>query len=205
MNRARIAAVVGGVAVIAAALGAAQVLFHVATMGDRTRWPGPRVSLVELKQRVPAIVLGMGPAANNPVLDRVDLAAELWREGYLTFIVGSGGQGGDEREPEAVTITDALAAQGVPRDVLHEESRSTSTRENLRMSRAVLAAQGHVLVNGPVIIISHDYHALRIEEMARAEGYPEVLVVTTAGPRLDRRAYRLAREVFAYLRWKLLP
>jgi uncharacterized SAM-binding protein YcdF (DUF218 family) len=66
-----------------------------------------------------------------------------------------------------------------------------------------LAANGYV--TGPVIIVTHDYHALRVEEIARAEGYSEVVVVTTAGPRLDRRAYRLAREVFAYLRWRIFP
>jgi uncharacterized SAM-binding protein YcdF (DUF218 family) len=146
---------------------------------------------------VPAIVLGMGPPS---ILDRADLGLRLWQHRVVDVFVTSGGQGSDEAEPESTTLARALVAGGVPAAAVQQESLSTSTWENLANTKAMLQSAGRF--SGRIVIATHDYHALRAGEIARALGY-DAIVVATDGPRLDRRAWRTFREVFAYLRWRV--
>ena len=70
-----------------------------------------------------AIVLGMGPRPSSPILDRAELAVELDRRGVVSVFVTSGGQGRDEREPEARTLATALVRAGVPANRVFEDGR----------------------------------------------------------------------------------
>ena len=85
-------------------------------------------------------------------------------------------------------------------NLTREEAASRSTRENLELSRPLLEAEGRFAA--PVVIVTHAFHAARVELLAAAAGYRPV-VVAERGQRLDRRAYRLARELVAYLRASL--
>jgi uncharacterized SAM-binding protein YcdF (DUF218 family) len=168
------------------------------------RYGGPE--LPEAPTPLPTLVLGMGGPS---LLDRADRAIELWRAGLVRTFYVSGGQGADEDESEAATLARALRQAGVPEERIEEEATSTSTWENLRNVRALmLAARAddgaeRVPAASPlqVLIVTHAYHAQRTLEMATALGF-EARVVGTEGTRLDRRAYRIAREVAAYLLWR---
>ena len=177
------------------ALVAAAVLFgRIRATAEATHLDAMEPRLRALPRPVSAIVLGMGPGGDNPILDRAEVAAELWRRGYVSRFITSGGQGADEVEPESRTLRHALVAYGVPDDAIEEENRSTSTRENLLFSRPLLAS-----TESPVLIVSHDFHAYRAEQLARRLGY-EPLVVSTRGTRLRLRTYRMLREVLALVK-----
>lgn len=140
------------------------------------------------------MVLGMGPAPGNPIQDRADLAAELYKAGLVSLIVATGGQGADEVEPEAVTIANILIEHGIPRVAIREERRSTSTRENLQNSIPLLPSPS------TIIIITHDYHAARAAAVAKSLDL-DALVAATSGFRLTDRPRRVIREILATLKW----
>ena len=75
-----------------------------------------------------------------------ECAADLYHEGWAPWVVMSGGLGNLTRglwtEPEAEKFARIARTRGVPDARLLLETRSTNTGENLRFSRALLAARG---------------------------------------------------------------
>ena len=143
----------------------------------------------------------MGPTPTQAILDRSELAAELWRAGFVSEFIASGGQGIDEVESEAQTIAKDLISRGVPESIITEEPESTSTYENLIFSRKILAAREKM--NTHIVIITHDFHAARVASMADSLGMNAV-VISSSGARLNNRGRRYAREVLAFLKWKIV-
>jgi uncharacterized SAM-binding protein YcdF (DUF218 family) len=191
-------------AVCLASAGLAANTFLIIRRGmDTTDRAAMTATLKNLGRPLPAVVLGMG---SDPILDRADLAAALWRDGHVSLFVTAGGQGPDETEPESLTLATALIAQGVPAALIHQDDRSRNTVENIRNATAILAAlpaDQQVVPGQKLLIVTHHYHGARAGEIAAGAGFDPV-VVTTRGPRLDRLPMRLAREVLSYLRWSLL-
>jgi uncharacterized SAM-binding protein YcdF (DUF218 family) len=122
----------------------------------------------------PALVLGCRP---GPGLDRrVDGAVALWRAGLASRIVVSG-----RGEAEA-GVARALRA-GVPAAALLAEPHARNTRENIQLSRSLLA-------ESTFWIVSDDWHLPRACLIARRLGLLAVPVpVRAPGPRV-RRALR---------------
>ena len=148
---------------------------------------GPRTTLV----------LGMGPGADQPILDRAEAAVTLWRQGYVKAFITSGGQGADEPESEAATLRAALIAAGVPSAAIALESASRSTRENLLFSRRLLEATGRG--SEPLFIVSHAFHARRIGLLA-SQLHLDAVVIGADGKRLGSPWFWLAREGLAYIK-----
>ena len=107
---------------------AASTYIHICAVSKRTTWP---YSKKTLRGPTTVVVLGMGPTSTQAILDRSELAAELWHGGFANEFIASGGQGNDEVESEAKTIRTDLVTRGVPAAIIQEEDRSTSTYENL--------------------------------------------------------------------------
>ncbi len=115
-----------------------------------------------------AKIFGMKP---SPLLaSRVDAARELWeRQGRCGAIVVSGGQGADEVASEAAVMRDYLLEQGVPATAIVEEDRSTTTLENLVLSKALMDR----LNDGTpyrVALATSEFHVFRCATMARRFG-----------------------------------
>ncbi|MET7998194.1 YdcF family protein [Amycolatopsis sp. NPDC005232] len=84
--------------------------------------------------------------------------------GAAPTLVTSGGQGADETQPEAEAMADYLVAQGIPREEIVLEDRSTTTRENLIYSRELMTERKpgyHCL------LITNNFHAFRTAMLAR--------------------------------------
>lgn len=117
------------------------------------------------------VVLGASVARGTvpPLLaSRLDKAIQLYHRersaGYTPFVVASGGQGPDEPVSEAHAMATYLREQGIPDDLLIEEDRSTSTRENLTFSRELLAQRA---ADGRLLVVTSSYHALRAAIQSR--------------------------------------
>ncbi|PLP99852.1 hypothetical protein CYJ10_15865 [Cupriavidus pauculus] len=149
------------------------------------------------------IVLGSGTphCAISPTLKaRLDTALALARSlpaMPAVPIVVSGGQDFGLQCAEADLMADYLIAQGLAPDRLIRESRSTSTDENLRFSRSLLAQHG-VAATGPVVVVTSDFHLLRAERIARKAGFSSVTGVGAPTP-LYLRYNAWLREYFAYI------
>jgi len=103
---------------------------------------------------------------------RLKTAAKLYRKQRakdhhdLTIVV-SGGQGSDEVMAESTAMRQYLVALGIPRDVIQEENRSTSTVENLTFSHALIVKQQPFY---RAAMVTSDYHVLRANILARRLG-----------------------------------
>ncbi|WP_437583249.1 YdcF family protein [Paramicrobacterium sp. CJ85] len=92
--------------------------------------------------------------------------AELSR-GNHPVLVPSGGQGDDEPRAEGDAMADYLGEQGVPDSDILPETQSTSTRENIARSLELLKDAGR---EGPIMLVTSDYHVLRTASLARRMG-----------------------------------
>lgn len=117
------------------------------------------------------VVLGSAvPRGTVPPLlaARLDRAVELYHRevaaGHAPLVIASGGQGPDEPVAEAHAMGRYLREHGLPDEVVAEEDRSRSTRENLVLSHRLLAARGD---DGRLLVVTSSYHALRAAIQSR--------------------------------------
>ncbi len=110
------------------------------------------------------VVLGSGLKGDRvpPLLaSRIDKGIQVYRKNPGSKLVMSGGQGPDEAVAEATAMTEYAAQQGVLRDDILVEDKSTSTEENLRFS-AALMPQGCRFA-----VVTNYYHLFRALVLAR--------------------------------------
>jgi uncharacterized SAM-binding protein YcdF (DUF218 family) len=146
------------------------------------------------------IVLGSGTPngkASPALAARLDLAREQAARHPAALIVVSGGLDFSETTTEAQIMGDYLRARGVDPQRIVQEDKSTSTIENLRFSRAVLAAQG-VRADDVVQVVTSDFHTMRAGWIARNAGYTRILLAGSPTP-LYVRYNAWLREYFAAL------
>lgn len=144
-----------------------------------------------------AIVLGAytnGYQPGTALTARLKAALDLYRRGYVRYLIVSGGQGSDETVSEARSMKRFLIFNGVPPEVILEDRYSTDTWENLRNSREVMFRHGLE----SAVIVTSDYHLPRALAVARQ------LNMNTSGfaarsTKAERRSTR--REVLALIKY----
>lgn len=118
------------------------------------------------------VVLGAGVHGTTPSLSlrsRID-AAYTYLIGHPdTVAVVSGGQGPGEDISEAQCMFDHLVAKGIDPARIWMEDKSTSTRENLRFSLAVMEAHTGSRP-AEILVLSNEFHLLRARLLAEDEG-----------------------------------
>src|SRR5690606_15628957 len=74
----------------------------------------------------------------SPALrERLDLAYQMYREGWVQYLILSGGKG-DEGPSEAEGMKQYLVEKGIPPDRLLLEDKSRNTAENIANSKKIL-------------------------------------------------------------------
>jgi len=125
-----------------------------AVIHSETGYPEPMPSDV-------IIVLGarvMPDGAPSPTLmNRVEAAAAAYDKGLAPNVIVCGAQGNDEPAAEASVMAGILRALGVPGGAIFEESRSTSTLQNLQYAKEIMERQGFQTA----IVVTSDYHLKR--------------------------------------------
>lgn len=119
------------------------------------------------------IILGAG-------LNGEQLSLTLWERmqkglDYLekypkVKVVVSGGQGPGEGIPEAEAMKRFLVEHGITDERIIKEDRSTSTMENFRFSKELLAKQPGFQNSERVGVITNDFHLFRSKILARRNG-----------------------------------
>ncbi|PCG85634.1 hypothetical protein CIB93_12945 [Streptomyces sp. WZ.A104] len=92
---------------------------------------------------------------------------QVARGAAAPVLLVSGGQGVDEKLPEAEAMGRWLAAEGADPELVLEESRSRTTTENLRFSRRLMEAADERYV---CVVVTNNFHAFRAAMTARREG-----------------------------------
>ncbi|WP_207745006.1 YdcF family protein [Paraclostridium bifermentans] len=102
---------------------------------------------------------------------RLDKGIEIYSQqlakGNYTKIVVSGGQGSDELVPEAVAMKKYLVSQGIPELDILVEDKSTTTYENISLSKNIM---NNISKNFSCIFVSNNYHVFRASIYARKAG-----------------------------------
>lgn len=120
------------------------------------------------------IVLGASLIQNrvSPLLAaRLDKGIELYHQyGNTSKFVVSGGQGSDEVCSEADAMARYLMEQGIPKEHILLEDKSTNTWENLHFSKEIIDND----TKDPYYcaVVTNNYHMLRGAIFARAAGLP---------------------------------
>lgn len=116
------------------------------------------------------IVLGAGlkgEKMSSTLKSRIDCALN-YLEGYPdTKVIVSGGQGPGEDITEAEAMRRYLVANGIADNRVIKEEKSTSTIENLRLSKKIVAENSK---KNEIMIVTSDYHMLRAKMLAKRAG-----------------------------------
>lgn len=132
------------------------------------------------------VVLGCKVKDGRPSLmlrRRLDAAYEYLCEYEDVTVIVSGGKGTDELISEAQCMKDYLTEKGISPDRIIMEDKSSSTYENMKFSREIIAENG---LNERITIVTDGYHQLRAEMIAGS---------------LDMEAYNISAETS----WGLIP
>ncbi|MBQ4240496.1 MAG: YdcF family protein [Oscillospiraceae bacterium] len=109
-----------------------------------------------------------GEKVSKLLSDRLDKAIQVYRKDPTPpKMIPSGGQGSDEKIPEALAMKEYLIAHGVPESDIIAEDRSTTTMENLQFSKDILDSfDGRKYT----ALVSSNYHVYRTLRYARKIG-----------------------------------
>lgn len=144
-----------------------------------------------------AIVLGAYTNGYQPgvaLSARLKVALDLYRRGYVQYVIVSGGKGSDETVTESRSMKRFLVFNGVPPEVVLEDRHSTDTWENLRNSQEVMLRHGLI----SAVIVTSDYHLPRALAVARQLDLNASGFAARSG-RAERNSMR--REVFALAKY----
>lgn len=122
---------------------------------------------------------------------RLKAAADYLSSHPGAVCIVSGGKGADEPLSEAEAMYQRLTEMGIPKERILMEAQSTSTRENLKFSAAIIEELG---LPETMIIATNEFHQCRAQRIAEKLGY-ESYAVSAPSPLLLLPTY-FVREMF---------
>ena len=112
--------------------------------------------------------LAGGERMTKLLSNRVDKAMEIYHKCRVKpIIIPSGGQGSDEKLSEAQAMKAYLLSRGIPEDHILSEDKSTTTKENLHFSKAIIDSRPGAKKTA---LVSSNYHVYRCLRLARECG-----------------------------------
>jgi uncharacterized SAM-binding protein YcdF (DUF218 family) len=121
---------------------------------------------------VPADLLFLFGTREDVAL-RVETAARLWREGYYSWSIVSGGVTPGSEQSECTIIKTAMVAAGIPANRILEEHRAMNTGENVIFSLPIIDAALGLHNIRSVICLGNTWTARRYP-MTLHRHWPEV-------------------------------
>lgn len=161
---------------VAGLIGALVLLFiglSVCMIGACKRQPDENATL---------IVLGAALREDRPselLRGRLEAAYSYLEAHPDSKCVVSGGQGPDEICTEASVMYAYLVDKGIDPARIYKEENSTSTFENIRLSRELIEQQG---LNTEVAVVTQEFHQFRAQQFVRRAGLTVSGAVTAHTP-----------------------
>ncbi len=124
----------------------------------------------EEEQAVTMIVLGCRVNGSEPSLmlwNRINTARRYLEEHPEVKAICSGGKGDDEHISEGRCIYNKLVQYGIEPERLYMEEESSSTKENIAFSKALIEREG---LSPDVLLVTSDYHCYRAMQLAKKAG-----------------------------------
>lgn len=150
-----------------------------------------------------AIVLGAatsGSEVSEVYKQRLNHAMELYQNGYVKYIIVTGGKGKGNRISDAAIAGEYLVSMGIPDEVILEEDTSTITQENLENAKIIMEENGYETA----AIVSDPLHMKRAMLLAKDSGIVAISSPTksSAYKTLKTKIPFVAREAFFYIGYK---
>ena len=145
------------------------------------------------------IVLGAGIYGETPsrvLASRLDAAVDYLKAHGEAITIVSGGQGKGEAITEAEAMRRYLVRRGVSDSVIFKEEKSTSTRENIAFSLALLGDAGLSTNEMKVAVVTNEFHLYRARRVAEKLGI-DAGGIPAKTPYLTTRAVYQCREAVA--------
>ncbi len=142
------------------------------------------------------IVLGAqvkGKKITDSLKRRLDKAVWYLKKYPDTRVIVSGGQGPGEDISEADAMADYLVSSGIRSKRITRETRSASTRQNLRYSKKYTDSERE-----SVGIVTNGFHMYRAHMIAVQEGYRNIYKIPASSNPVFQLNY-LMREFFAVI------
>jgi uncharacterized SAM-binding protein YcdF (DUF218 family) len=124
---------------------------------------------------------------------RLDKALDLYKQGCASTIVVSGGKREGDRFSEGEAGVKYLVSRGIPEPFLQSETQSTSSYQNLLLSKPLITTNA-------LTIVTDDLHAYRTQYLAKVLGY-EPSLATVFNP--YKRVSYAARELLMLIAFHL--
>ena len=152
-----------------------------------------------------AIVLGAGTTESyvSPVYrERINHAVNLYKEGYVDYIILTGGVSKGREHSDAYIAKSYALTQSVPEEVILIEERSTITEENLENAKEIMDEYSLTTA----IIVSDPLHMKRAMLMAKDYGINSYTspTPTTMYRSLKTKIPFLLREEFFYIGYSIV-
>lgn len=154
------------------------------------------------------MILGAAVKRTTPRLTlkgRLDTAIEyLDKSDDDCYIVVSGGKGNGEDISEAEAMKRYLIKNGVDKDKIIIENKSTSTYENFKFSKTKIEKHSKRNISDiKVKVITTDFHSFRSSLLAKRNGYKNTTFYTSNSLKQFRPVY-YTREFFATIKTIIL-
>lgn len=151
-------------------------------------------------ENVPVIVLGAQVYSEEKMgvslTGRINAAYDYLLDNPQSSCIVTGGQGGDEPCPEALTEKNVLVKMGIDEERIFLEDRSHNTRENLVFAKEIAEEQG---LGEEVAIVTQGFHMYRATQLAKAAGFTPYSLVAETDPLLFPEYY--GRELLSLTKW----
>lgn len=122
----------------------------------------------------------------SPILqNRLNVAAEYWKDHPEMDIIVTGGMGDDEPCSEAEAMAEMLERMGIPGEKIIQEKEAANTMQNLTFSKRILQEAGRSTEN--LLVVSSSSHLARAELLAGRNG---LTISTLSAPVPGDRLYR---------------
>jgi uncharacterized SAM-binding protein YcdF (DUF218 family) len=132
----------------------------------------------------------LGPASYLRAL----YAVRAWRDHHYRSVIVTGGRSGPALLTMGDVFSDFLVSNGVPREVVHSETRAGSTRENALFVKPMLGPDA-----GRIVLLTSDFHMYRARRVFEKAG---IHVLPDPIPDVLKRSNRVADRVSCF--WALL-
>lgn len=151
-----------------------------------------------------AIILGAGTSGGevSPVYrERINHGIWLYENGYVDYIIVTGGTGDGETVSDAEAARDYAISVGVPSDIIIVEAKSTITEENIENAKVIMDAYSLE----DAIIVSDPLHMKRAMLMCKDYG---IQAYSSPTPTSMYRSLKtklpfLLREEFFYIGYSI--
>lgn len=141
------------------------------------------------------VVLGCQVKEDGPslmLLRRLQAAQKYLKENPEIKCIVSGGQGDDEVMSEAECMRDWLVENGIEKERIFTEDKSTSTRENLEFSKEIIEREN---LCEKITVVTNEFHQYRAGRIAENLGF-ECCALSGNTPVVLLPTY-IVREMFA--------